>query len=246
MWRPLLGFRPATASTGRGPPPSGRSYERTRPLSPAGHPLRSDKLHRTYSFLRSAWERTSSTLCVVRNGRGASEAAVPTQSVGTRIVGGVSTPRDRVVGGVSTPRFPLTPRVLSFYHYNAYSPTMRRWRPVVRRRAMMQAMRWPRLVPRGSDASFFRHTLESCSVDARVRPHQTVWSGRPRPAFLPYQATAPPGYPTPAVEAPSTKSQTSTNHRMTKLQTKREACCTPAAWSCLSIGAWCLRFACHL
>ena len=107
VWRPLLGFGPATASTGRGPPPSGRSYKRTRPLVPAGHPLRSDRLHRASSFLRSAWERTSSTLCVVWNGRGASEAAVPTQSVGTRIVGGVSTPRDPIVGGVSTPRDPI-------------------------------------------------------------------------------------------------------------------------------------------
>ena len=45
----------------------------------------SPRIEHRSSFLRSAWERTSSTLCVVWNGRGASEAAVPTQSVGTRV-----------------------------------------------------------------------------------------------------------------------------------------------------------------
>ena len=39
------------------------------------------------SFLRSAWERRSLTLCVAWNGRGASEIPVPTQSVGTRKIG---------------------------------------------------------------------------------------------------------------------------------------------------------------
>ena len=176
VWRPLLGFRPATASTGRGPPPSGRSYKRTRPPSPAGHPFRSDRPHRPYSFLRSAWERTSSTLCVVWNGRGASEAAVP------NCRRGVHTPRSlqTVWRGRSRPAFlprlPSTPRAVPCYHYNAYSPAMRRWRPGVRRRAMTQAMCWEGLMPRGSDASFFRHLLESCSVHARVghcaRAHQ--------------------------------------------------------------------------